>query len=86
MSHDCIGCNPDHESGYLCPDCRRHAELGRAVERMPERSRLKHGTRENWYYLPGPSDDSLRGAGALEALRAAGLGDEQAPWGGDGCK
>ena len=31
MTDDCIGCNTDHQSGYLCPSCREALEVGKRI-------------------------------------------------------
>jgi hypothetical protein len=40
MSDDCIGCNPEHQSGYMCPSCKESLEVGNLVRKMPVFHRL----------------------------------------------
>ncbi len=60
----------------VCPDCRRHAAIGRAVEAFPPGTRMRHGKQGNWWIIVGLRDESHHGPTPLDALRKAGLCDE----------
>jgi len=46
MSDDCIGCNPDHQSGFLCNPCRELLELGQWVAAKQAEYEAKNKKRE----------------------------------------
>ena len=61
----------------ICDRCRRHAAIGRAVERMPVLTRLGHDCAGWWADIPNTDDETADGPTPLDALRAAGLVEDR---------
>lgn len=61
----------------VCPTCRTHAAIGRAVEKMPALTRLGHDCVGWWADIPRTDDETAEGPTPLDALRAAGLVEDR---------
>ena len=72
---------PDCDNGLhdvgICDRCRRHAAIGRAVERMPVLTRLGHDCAGWWADIPNTDDETADGPTPLDALRASGLVEDR---------
>ena len=61
----------------ICTQCATHAAIGRAVERLPNAHSLEN--RHGVWIIQDPLVSTWRAPTPLDALKAAGLTDEEVP-------